>query len=448
MRLNELLKSRKFFERAKKIIPGGVHSNARYLTPFPLYFVKAKDNKLWDVDGNEYVDYFVAHGSIVLGHHYKKIVEAVKRQMEYGLSFGVESELTISAAEDLVDIIPSGEMARFSTSGSAAIMSAIHIARGYTGRKKIIKEEGGWHGNYDYVCASYRPPLDNAGSENTPLTIPESAGFIKEDVINNTMVVPFNNQEVLEKMIKRNKHDIAALVIEPIVHNCGAIIPKDGYLNVVRELTEDNDILLIFDEVITGFRSAPGGAQEYYRVDPDISIFGKALANGYPISAIVGKLDILKISGPDTQLGSVGGFGSVLFGGTFNADHLTVAACKANLAELKDGKVASHLNKLTDRLIIDVKELTEDIKSNIRIQGLGGQFSIYFSEEEVTTFREAITSDNGTGEKFLKLQKDLQAKGIRLLPRHIYHHGFSYSHSERDVNDLVLSIGSLLQERT
>ncbi len=201
-------------------------------------------------------------------------------------------------------------------------------------------------------------------------------------------------------------------------------MPKDGYLSAVREITEDNDILLVFDEVITGFRSAPGGAQEYYGIEPDISTFGKAIANGYQLAAIVGKKDVIEVCGPDTTLGSVGGFGSVLFGGTFNAAHLSVAACKANIAELKHGGVAEHLNKLTKKLIMRVEEVAEDLNSNIRVQGLGGQFSIYFSDQEITNFREAMTSDNGTGETFLKMQKYLQDKGIRLLPRHIYHHGF------------------------
>jgi glutamate-1-semialdehyde 2,1-aminomutase len=427
------------FERASKVIPGGVHSNARYIKPFPLFFSKAKGKSVWDIDGNEYVDYFVNHGAIVLGHAYPQVDQAVRKQMESGLAAGYESELTVSAAEDLVRMIPHAEMARFAGSGSDAVASAIQIARGYTGRKKILKIEGGWHGTYDYVCASYRPPLDKAGPAKTPNTIPESTGFVHEDVIKNTLVTPFNDSDAMQKIVKKNKKDLAAVIIEPIVHNCGAIMPKEGYLQSVREITRDNDLLLIFDEVITGFRGAPGGAQEYYGVEADISTFGKAIANGYPIAALVGKKEILQVSGPDTK-SSIGGFGGVIFGGTFHAHHLSVAACKATMAELRDGRVAKYLNHLTDKLKNRVREISTELRSNLRVDGLGGEFTFYFTDHGVINYRDAISTDSGTGVRFLKLQKHLQDRGIRFLPRHIYHHGFSYSHTEKDIDELATTI--------
>ncbi len=433
-------KSEQMFRRASRVIPGGVHSNARYIKPYPLFFSRAEGKRIWDIDGNEYVDYFVNHGAIVLGHAYPKVDEAVRKQMQSGLAAGYESELTVSTAEDVVQMVPHAEMARFAGSGSDAVASAIQMARGYTGRKKILKTEGAWHGTYDYVCASYRPPLDKAGPEKTPHTIPESAGFVHEDIIKNTLVVPFNDSDAMEDVVKKNKKELAVVIIEPIIHNCGAIMPKKDYLKSVREITEDNDILLIFDEVITGFRGAPGGAQQYYNIEADLSTFGKAIANGYPIAAVVGKADILQTSGPDTKKGSVGGFGSVIYGGTFHAHHLAVAACKATMAELKDGRVANHLNKLTDKLKKQVDEISTDLQLNLRVDGLGGEFTFYFTDHEITNFREAISTDNGNGEKFLKLQKQLQDKGIRFLPRHIYHHGFSYSHTEKDIEDLTLAI--------
>jgi len=239
----------------------------------------------------------------------------IKKQMESGLAAGYESELTVSTTEDLVQMIPHAEMARFAGSGSDAVMSAIYISRGYTGRKKILKTEGAWHGTCDYVCASYRPPKDKAGPEKTPRTIPESAGFVHEDMIKNTLVAPFNDSEAMEDIVKKNKKDLAVVIIEPIIHNSGAVMPKEGYLESVREITEDNDVLLISVEVITGFRGAPGGAQEYCGIETDISTFGKAIANGYPIAALVGKKEILQTSGPDTKLGSIGGFGGVMSGG-------------------------------------------------------------------------------------------------------------------------------------
>jgi glutamate-1-semialdehyde 2,1-aminomutase len=441
-----LSKSEQMFERASKVIPGGVHSNARFLKPYPLFFSKAKGNKIWDIDGNEYVDYFVNHGAIVLGHAYPHVEEAVRKQMELGLASGYESELTVSATEDLVRMIPHAEMARFAGSGSDAVMSAVHMARAYTRRKKILKTEGAWHGTYDYVCASYRPPLDKAGPRKNPRTLPESAGFIHGDIIRNTIVAPFNDSDAMEKIVKKNRKTIAAVIIEPIVHNCGAIMPKDDYLQSVREITQDNDVLLIFDEVITGFRGAPGGAQEYYGIEADVATFAKAIANGYHIAAVVGKKDILEVSGPDTKKGSIGGFGGVIFGGTFHAHHLAVAACKATMAELRDGRVARHLNHLTDMLKKNVEEIARDLRSNIRVNGLGGEFTFFFTDHEVTNFREAISTDGGTGAKFLKLQKHLQDRGIRFLPRHIYHHGLSYSHTEKDIEELAKAIREFLPD--
>jgi glutamate-1-semialdehyde 2,1-aminomutase len=244
----------------------------------------------------------------------------------------------------------------------------------------------------------------------------------------------------MEKIVKKNKKNIAAVIIEPIIHNCGAIMPKEGYLQSVREITQDNDVLLIFDEVITGFRGAPGGAQEYYGIEADIATFAKAIANGYPIAAVVGKKEILEVSGPDTKRGSIGGFGGVIFGGTFHAHHLAVAACKATMAELRDGRVAKHLNHLTDKLRKSVEEISTELHSNMRVEGLGGEFTFFFSDHEVTNYREAISTDSGTGARFLKLQKHLQDRGIRFLPRHIYHHGFSHSHTEKDIEELTLAI--------
>ena len=435
----QTIRSEEMFKRARNVVPGGVHSNARYLAPYPLYFLRAEGNKIWDIDGNEYLDYFVNHGAIVLGHRYPKVENAVRTQMDSGLAAGYESELTVSTTEDLVAMIPHAEMARFAGSGSDAVMSSIHIARGYTGRKKILKAEGAWHGTYDYACASYRSPLAKAGPKKNPRTIPESTGFVHPDIVKNTIIAPFNDSAALEKIVKKNKKTLAAVIIEPIIHNSGAIMPKNGYLKSIREITEKHGVLLIFDEVITGFRGAPGGAQQYYGIEADLATYGKAIANGYPVAAIVGKRDILEASGPDTK-SSIGGFGGVIYGGTFHAHHLAVAACKATMAELKDGRVAKHLNDLTDILATGVKEISADTHLNMRIDGLGGEFTIYFTDRSPSDYREAITTDNGNGKKFLSLQKHLQQNGIRLLPRHIYHHGFSYSHTREDIERLLRGV--------
>ncbi|MHA1487847.1 MAG: glutamate-1-semialdehyde 2,1-aminomutase, partial [Promethearchaeota archaeon] len=263
------IKSKNLFEKARKLMPGGVNSPVRAFEPFPFFTSYAKGSKLFDVDDNYYLDYCLAYGPLILGHAHPKVMEAVKDQLSRGVIYGTPSELEVKMAETLSNLYESMEMSRLVNSGTEATMHAIRAARGYTKRDKLIKFEGCYHGAHDYV-------LVKAGSGATTFGAPNSLG-IPSDTTKNTLVLPYNNIDSFSEEIKRNKDEIAAVIIEPVIGNAGLILPKQGYLKEVRNITEEEGILLIFDEVITGFRLALGGAQEFYGISPDLTTLGKIL---------------------------------------------------------------------------------------------------------------------------------------------------------------------------
>lgn len=260
-------KSKELYEVAKNLMPGGVSSPVRAVKPYPFYTAKAKGSKIYDVDGNEYVDYCMAYGPLILGHANEEVKEKVVEQLENGWIYGTPVELEIEYAKIIRKLYPSIEMLRFTNTGSEATMAALRVARGFTGRNKILKVEGSFHGAHDAV-------LVKAGSGATTHGIPNSAG-VPEDFVKHTLQVPFNDVETLAEIVEKNSEELAALILEPVMGNSSLILPEEDYLKEVRKITKENDVLLIFDEVITGFRLALGGAQEYYGVKPDLTTLGK-----------------------------------------------------------------------------------------------------------------------------------------------------------------------------
>lgn len=430
-----LSKSRKLFERIEKIVPGGVHSNIRYLSNLQqnIFFSRGSGSRLWDVDGNEYIDCVVNMGALILGHGHPKVSEAVKLQIDTGLVGSLETELSVEIAEDLAKIIPCAESLKFSNTGTEAVMKAIFLARAYTGRKKIIKMEGSYHGHYDSVLFSYHPDLKLVGPESDPNPVSESRGLM-EGARENVIIVPYNNAEVVEKTVKKHRGEVAALIVEPVMFNSGCILPKDGYLNALREICYENDVLLIFDEVITGFRSAPGGAQEYYGVKPDLAIFGKAIANGYPLSAIAGRSDIIELSKPGK---------GVFYAGTFNGHLISLAAASAVLELIKDGRIQKDLHEKSRELSKRVEEIATDLKINAKLYGFAGQFQIYFTSEEVQDYRSAARSDK---EAYGRFQRAMLERGIFLLPSYLFHHGVTASHTKEDIELIIKASEDSLKE--
>ena len=307
-------KSKLLYEKAKKLMPGGVNSPVRAFTPYPLFTSHARGSRIVDVDGNEYVDYCLAYGPLILGHSPAKVVAEVRKQLDKGTMYGTPTEKELKLAELICENVPCAEMIRLVNTGTEATMSAIRVARGYTGKKKIVKFEGCYHGAHDSV-------LVKAGSGATTFGTPDSLG-IPEETTQNTLVLPYNDIESLEETVKREKDLIAALIIEPVVGNAGVILPKDGYLKRIRELTEENGIVLIFDEVITGFRLGFGGAQGYFNILPDMVTLGKIMGGGFPIAAYAGRKEIMETVAPA---------GPVYQAGTYSGNPVSVVAGLATL---------------------------------------------------------------------------------------------------------------------
>ncbi|NIM44894.1 MAG: aminotransferase class III-fold pyridoxal phosphate-dependent enzyme [Nitrososphaeria archaeon] len=427
-------KSREIFNSAKSFITGGVHSGFRYRTPHPIYFSRGKGSKVWDIDGNEYIDCLLNMGACILGHNFEKVNEAVKKQLNRGLTVGLETDLSIEVAKRLSKMIPSAEIVKISNTGTEAVMHAIQIARGYTKRNKIIKLEGGYNGWYDYVLVSSHPRLEDAGPKESPNTVPDSGGLARE-VVKNTLVIPFNDIDAAERIISKNSDEVAALVMEPIMFNVGCVCPKQGYLKAIRDLTEDHEIVLVFDEVISGFRMAPGGAQQYYNVTPDITTLGKAIANGFPLSAVVGREEFMDVTDPES--------GSVAFAGTYNANQISMAASKATLEELSDGRVQRRLHQLSERLKQEFEAEAEALGLQARLQGTAGKFQVYFTNQDVIDYRSAVACDK---KKYLTFQGKVFESGVLMWPSYMLHHGLSAAHTDQDMNFILYNLVAGLKE--
>jgi glutamate-1-semialdehyde 2,1-aminomutase len=428
--------SQKEFEVARQFVTGGVHSAFRYREPFPIYFNKAQGSRVWDIDGNEYIDFLVANGACILGHRNPKVIAAVERQLQTGLTVGLESELSTRVARLLHEMIPSAEVTKLSNTGTESVMHAIQIARGYTHKSNIVKTEGCYHGWQDEAHLSVHPKLNRNGlspAESSTRPIPESEGYAPY-VIDSVSVVPYNDAKAFEEYARENKGKVAALIIEPVLFNSGCIPPKDGYLQELREITQRYDILLIFDEVVTGFRMAPGGAQEYYRVKPDISTFGKAIANGFPLSAVVGIEDVMRITEPKG--------GRVTFAGTYNGSQSSLAAAEACLDQLRDGSIQDKLQRDSRTLVKRFEESAEEHDVPARLQSMGGQFQIYFTEERVTDYRTAARSDKS---KYTALCESLMESGMLFHQSYLFHHGVSKAHTAADIENLSSKLDGFLR---
>jgi len=418
-------RSRELYERSCKVIPAGVSSNIRgYPThdPYPIFFERGQGSRFEDVDGNEYLDYLMSYGALILGHRPSSVINAVKSQMEKGTMCGMETELTIKVAERIAEIVPNADMVRFTNSGTESTMNAIRFARAYTGKEKILTFEGTYHGAHDYVMIV----STGEGSEWAPMKRPASSG-IPEDILKLITILPWNNLKVLEKTIKRQSHELAAIICEPVMLSyAGYIPPEEGYLEAMRELTEENDIVLIFDEVITGFRLALGGAQEHSGIKADMATFAKGLGGGFPIGAITGKKEIMQWVRP----------GKVVHSGTFNSNPLSLAAAYAVLDELASGGM-KHLNKVGNMLWEGVREGIDKTKTKAIVQGEGAAGTIYFTElKKITNHRERETACNAA--KYKQFHRELLKRGIYWgVPYPSSRAMLSTAHTEDDIEETV-----------
>jgi len=427
-------KSKELYEKAKKFSPLGVHSGARAFTPYPIFMERANGSKIYDVDGNEYIDYQMAYGPNILGHGHPKVMEAVRKQLDKGVMFGAPFPKTVELAEKIVSLVPCAETVRFCNSGGEAVGHAIKVARGYTGRDKIIKVEGGYHGCME-LMASTQPSMPKAGPVDDPITVPNCPG-IPKGVLENILVVPYNDAEAVERVVKKHGKEIAAIHVEPILGNVGVVMPEEGYLKALREITEKNNILLIFDEVITGFRVDLGGAQKLYGVTPDMFTFGKAVAGGFPIAGLGGKREVMEGAIVKDK---------VMVSGTYNANPLVVSAALANIEVLeeKDGQVLREIAEKGRKLMSGIQEIMESNGIDGIIQGPGAFFHIFFTKlKKITNYREAATQD---ATKYMKMWQGFIERGI-YFPQGEWENWFvSAAHTKEDVDKTLEAAESVFK---
>jgi len=431
--------SEKLFAEALQYIPGGVNSPVRAFRAVggqPFFVNRAKGAHVWDVDGNKYIDYVCTWGPAILGHAHPKIVAAVKAAANHGTSFGIPNPFEVKMAKLICSLVPSVQKVRMTNSGTEACMSAIRLARGFTKRDKIIKFDGCYHGHADSL-------LVKAGSGALTFGNPDSAG-VPAAFTQHTIVLPFNNADAVKAAFSANKKQIVGIIIEPVPGNAGVYLPKPGYLEFLREITQTDGALLIFDEVMTGFRLAPGGAQERFGIRPDLTCFGKIIGGGLPVGAFGGRADIMDLLAP---------LGPVYQAGTLSGNPLAMAAGIAALEELgrdarparPDGSASrpyQRLEKLGVQLEAGLKDAAKAAKIPVQFNSCGSMFCAYFTDEPVHNLTDAMKSDRA---RFAKFFHGMLDAGVYLAPSQFEAGFLSIAHTAADIEKTVKTAAKVLR---
>jgi len=407
-------KSEELFRRAQEIIPGGVNSPVRAFRSVggnPPFIARGEGSHLFDADGNEYIDYVGSWGPLLLGHRHPAILAALESALQIGTSFGAPTEQEIALAEAIIDAVPSIEMVRLVNSGTEATMSAIRVARGFTGRDLIVKFEGCYHGHVDSL-------LVKAGSGLATLGIADTQG-VPKSFCDTTLALPYNSVKALEQAFAANGDQIAAVIVEPVVGNMGCVPPQSGYLEAMREITARHGALLIFDEVMTGFRVAFGGAQQRFGIHPDLTTLGKVIGGGLPVGAYGGRKDIMSKVAPS---------GPIYQAGTLSGNPLAVAAGLAMLRHLK-----SH-PEVYAQLENRAAELCASVPEGITVNRVGSMFTFFFTDQPVTDYETAKRSDTTRFGRFFRAMLD---RGIYLAPSQFEAAFLSAAHTEEDIRKTI-----------
>ena len=416
--------SEDLFKKALNLLPGGVDSPVRSFRSVegtPLFISAGKGSRIKDEDGNEYIDYCMSWGPLIFGHADREIVEAVRETALHGTSFGAPHRFEVELAEYVISMVPSIEKVRFVNSGTEATMTAIRLARGFTGKDKIVKLDGCYHGHADFLLVA-------AGSGLASFGIPDSAG-VTEGNAKDTLIVPYNDIAALEAVFEKNRETIAALILEPVPCNYGLILPVEGYLNRIRELCDRYNVLLIFDEVITGFRLSKGGAQEYYNVMPDITTLGKIIGGGLPVGAYGGKSDIMAKIAPE---------GAVYQAGTLSGNPLAMAAGIAAMKKLNDKNFYKELSEKGKFFNSKLLPIIERYNDKIQFKSIESIFCLYFTENKNLTTVNDVRRCNM--KLFGKFHSAMLNRGIYLSPSG-YEVGFlSSTHTEDDITKTINAI--------
>ncbi len=420
-------KSRILFEKAQGYIPGGVNSPVRACKSVgcnPLFIDRASGSKIFDVDGNTFIDFVCSWGPMILGHDHPVVREAVAEALGKGTSYGAPTPSEVELAELVTEAVPSVERVRFVNSGTEATMSAIRLARGYTGKNVVVKFNGCYHGHADSF-------LVKAGSGVITLGIPGSPG-VPEDIVKNTISIPYNDPKILEKTLRDESLSIACVIIEPVAGNMGVVVPDINFLKKLKELTEELKIVLIFDEVITGFRLSFGGAQGRFGINPDLTCLGKIIGGGLPVGAYGGKKEIMDMIAPG---------GPVYQAGTLSGNPLAMAAGIATLKLLKEPGFYDRLEKKADSFAAELEGVAKKFSLNTTMNRIGSMMTTFFTGEEVTDFASAMKADTG---KYSRYYRGMRAQGVYLAPSQFEASFVSAAHTSEDLEKAIESAEKVL----
>lgn len=413
-------KSKKLFEEAQKIIPGGVNSPVRAfgaVGDYPVFIEKGIQSKVIDVDGNEYIDYVCSWGPLILGHRPQVVTEAIQEGLLKGSTFGMPTAIEIEMARSICNLVPSIEMVRMVNSGTEATMSALRLARAYTKRNKIIKFEGCYHGHADHL-------LIKAGSGAITFNVPSSPG-VPSAIASETLTAVYNDLESVQSLFEAYPDDIAAVIVEPIAGNMGLVLPKEGFLAGLRQITEANGALLIFDEVISGFRASLGGAQSLYQIMPDLTCLGKIIGGGLPVGAYGGKQEIMSLVSPA---------GPVYQAGTLSGNPLAMAAGLAVLHELEKGNIYQELNQKGQTLAEGLRQTAASAGVDVCVNQLGSLLTVFFTKGTVDNYQAAKASDTT---KYKAFFQSMLHQGVHLPPAQFEAMFISTAHTDDDINETI-----------
>ncbi len=419
----QFTESEKLLQECRKYLASGVGSHVRAAAEPILFFERGNGSKVYDVDGNEYIDYLLGYGPIFLGYNHPNIRKAVLEQVESGSQFSSEYEKVIELAKAVCESIPCADMVNFNVTGTEAVQTVIRLARAFTGKRRIIKFEGHYHGWLDNIYVSHLPDsLELLGLENSPRKLLGAAGQ-SDSSLEDLIVLPWNDLDIVEQTIRERKFEIAAVITEPIMSNCGVIMPKKGYLEGLRRVTESNGVLLIFDEVITGFRVALGGAQELFGITPDLSTFAKAIGGGYPISGYCGRRDIMELVASK----------KALHAGTYNTNAIPVAAALAVIRTVSaNGGIAyERLAQKGKRLSEGIREIAVRHGLPVRVECPGTFLGTVFSEHPIYNLRDSLKP---RPDLYPKFRRKLLEKGVYIFPTEKGLWYLSLAHSDEDID--------------
>lgn len=417
-------KSRQLYERACNSMAGGVSSHFRMGgNPHPLFFKEAKGARIIDVDDNEYLDFTLSQGPMILGHSHPQVLARVAEETAKGQLFAGQHELELNLAEKLQSLIPCAELIRFSNSGSESVQAALRLIRGVTGREKYVKFEGQYHGWFDNVLISQHPSKEAAGSFDLPHKVLETQGQ-SVNVLDEIIVLPWNNLEAVDEAFREWGDEIAGIITEPIMCNNGCIEPQPGFLQGLRDICDRYGSILIFDEIITGFRLGLGGAQKLYGVTPDLATFGKAMASGFPVSFLAGKKEFMDYLAN----------GTVMHAGTYNSNNPSIAAAAATVDILEsDENLYERIHSLGLKLQQGLRKGAEEAGLEVLVSGPGQMTHLAFTKtKKLTNYRDCLDND---GKKYGEFAKEMLDRGIRLIGRGIWY--ISAVHTEEDIDEAI-----------